>query len=262
MPRASGEPEPRLDSIEIKVTFSDAGAAAAIRTLAPDPGGARRRVYFCEALARSRAPGELPLLNAGVILRLRDGGGRGGDVTARLRPCRRSRLTERWLGFWAQGPDSLGLTGDWSGEHRTLSATFTTDCGSSAVEAVASGVHPPSWALSERQRAFLADCADMCVAAGPLEVLGPVHSVRWDDVRLDHHEVTLESWTLDGPEPLHWLEVSERVAPQGAEVVQASLTALLRRQGLDPGPGQAPKTRTVLETLARGIHATPGPRHR
>ncbi|MER6122925.1 hypothetical protein ABT173_09610 [Streptomyces sp. NPDC001795] len=255
MPTASAGAEPRLDSVEIKVTFSDAGAADAIRTLAPDHGGARRLVYFCEALARSRAPGELPLTDAGVILRLRDGGGRGGDVTARLRPCRRSRLTERWLGFRQQGPDSFGLTGDWSGEHRTLSASFTTDCGSGAVEAVASGAQPPCWALSERQRAFLSDCADVVVASGPLEVLGPVHSVRWDGVRIDHHEVTVESWTLPGPRPLHWLEVSERVAPQGAEVVQASLRALLRRQGLEPGPGEDPKTRQVLETLARGARS-------
>ncbi|MGW4512016.1 hypothetical protein ACWEO4_08485 [Streptomyces sp. NPDC004393] len=252
MPTASPGAGPRLDSIEIKVTFSDADAAAAIGTLAPDHGGARRRVYFCEALARSRVPGDLPLLNAGVILRLRDGGGRGGDVTARLRPCRRSRIGDRWLDFLAQGPDSFGLTGDWSGEHRTLSASFTTDCGSAAVAAVASGAQQPLWALSERQRAFLADCADVVVAAGPLDVLGPVHSVRWEGVRLDHHEVTLESWTLDGPRPLRRLEVSERVPPQGAEVVQASLTALLRRQGLDPAPGRGPKTRDVLEALTHG----------
>ncbi|MGV9248447.1 hypothetical protein [Streptomyces sp. NPDC003710] len=252
MPTASAGAGPRLDSIEIKVTFSDAGAAAAIGTLAPDHGGARRRVYFCEALARSRVPGELPLWNAGVILRLRDGGGRGGDVTARLRPCRRSRIGERWLDFRAQGPDSFGLTGDWSGEHRTLSASFTTDCGSDAVEAVASGAQPPSWALSERQRAFLADCADVPLGCEPLNVLGPVHSVRWDGVRLDHHEVTVESWTLDGPRPLRWLEVSERVPPEGAEVVQASLGALLRRQGLDPDPGEGPKTRRVLEALSLG----------
>ncbi|WP_265567697.1 hypothetical protein, partial [Streptomyces hygroscopicus] len=260
MPTASGGSEPRLDSIEIKVTFSDAGAAAAIRALAPDHGGARRLVYFCEALARSRGPGELPLWDAGVILRLRAGGGRGGDVTARLRPCRRSRLTERWLRFRSQGPDLFRLTGDWSGEQRALSASFTTHCGSGAVEAVASGARPPSWALSERQRAFLTDCADVCVASGPLEVLGPVRSIRWDGVRLDHHEVTLESWTLEGPRPLHWLEVSERVSPQGAEVVQASLTALLRRQGLDPGGGEGAKTGAVLEALAREAWEVPGVR--
>ncbi|MPY60587.1 hypothetical protein FNH08_26610, partial [Streptomyces spongiae] len=52
MPASTG-PEPRLDSVEIRVTFSGADAAAATRALAPDHGGARRHVYFCEALTRS-----------------------------------------------------------------------------------------------------------------------------------------------------------------------------------------------------------------
>ncbi|MFJ9588564.1 hypothetical protein [Streptomyces acidicola] len=295
MPASAG-PEPRLDSVEIKVTFSGADAAAATLALAPDHGGARRHVYFCEALsrspyghlpyggvpygrvpdgrvpsegeasasspytgetlARSRAtPGQLPLLDAGVTLRLRAWSGRGvgGDVTAELRPCRRSRLSERWLDFRAQGPDSFRLAADWTGERRALAACFASDCGRTAVEAVTSGSKPLATAFSDRQRAFLAECADAPVGFGDLDILGPVHTVDWTGVRLNHHEVTLEYWTLPGDEadtPLEWFEVSERVAPEGAEVVQASLMALLHGRGLEPDLSQGTRTRRVLETLA------------
>jgi hypothetical protein len=287
MPASAG-PEPRLDSVEIKVTFSGADAAAATRALAPDHGGARRRVHFCEAVTRSpygdaltrhpygdafarspytgetlarswATPARLPLLDAGVTLRLRAGSGRGangdggGDATAELRPCRTSLLTERWLDFHGQGPDSFRLAGDWSGERRVLAASFASDCGRTAVEAVTSGSRPPATAFSDRQRAFLAECADLPIGLGDLDILGPVATTVWTGMRLDHHEVTLEHWSLPGDEtdaPLEWLEVSERVAPEGAEVVQASLTAILRGQGLEPDLAQGTRTRRVLETLA------------
>jgi hypothetical protein len=256
MPPFAGTDQ-RLDSVEIKVTFPGAGAAAAIRALAPDQdGGLRRHVYFCEALARSRAPGQLPLLDAGVILRLRSGSGRAADVTARLRPCRRSRLTDRWLDFREQGPHAFRLDGHWSGENRSLAASLVSTCSGAAIEAVASGTAPLAPVFSDCQRTFLAQCADVPVRFDALRLLGPVHSVRWSAVRLDHHEVALEHWTLPATPgtdaPLDWLEVSERVPPQGAELVQASLTSLLRTHGLDPPPGQHTKTRGALEALARG----------
>jgi hypothetical protein len=126
------------------------------------------------------------------------------------------------------------------------------------VEAAVAGAKPLESVFSDRQRAFLADCADAHVPFDALDILGPVDAVRWNGVRLDHHEVTLEHWTLSpaaghGGERLDWFEVSERVAPEGAEGVQASLTAHLRAQGLEPDlPGQGTTTRRVLETLARG----------
>ncbi|MEH0635662.1 hypothetical protein QBA35_20425 [Streptomyces bottropensis] len=253
MPASGGrgdltEGSDRLDSVEIKVTFSGAGAAAATWALAPDTGGARRRVYFCENLARSTAPGQLPLLDAGLILRLRAGSGRGGAVTAELRPCRRSRLSQRWLRFRERGPDSFHLAAVWSGDRRVLSAALVSDRGRTAVEAVVSGAEPLDVLFSDHQLAFLADCADIDVGLGALDVLGPVHTVRRSGVRLDHHEVTLDHCTLPAA-GLEWLEVSERVAPEGAEVVQASLTALLKAKGLEPDLGRGIRLRRVLEEL-------------
>ncbi|MGW0708655.1 hypothetical protein ACWD4G_22340 [Streptomyces sp. NPDC002643] len=245
----------RLDSVEIRVTFSGAGAAAATRALAPDTGGARRRVYFCEALARSTAPGQLPLLDAGLILRLRAGSGRGGAATAELRPCRRSRLSERWLRFREQGPDSLGLSDVWAGDRRVLSATLTSACDRTAVEAAVTGGKPLTSVFSAHQQDFLTDCADTAVPFDSLTVLGPVHSTRWLTARLDHHEVTLEHCGLaaaghEDDHPLQWLEVSKRVSPEGAEVVRASLLALLKAKDLDPDLDSGIRLRRVLEELA------------
>ncbi|MFI8997697.1 hypothetical protein [Streptomyces sp. NPDC053542] len=271
----STEAEPRLDSVEIKVTFSAARAAAAAEALAPGDGGTRRRVHFCELPSGSGESGALPLLDGGVILRLRaesdrhgagrhDGGDRhgdgdqrgdgerrgGGDSTVKLRPCRRARIGPRWLRFRKDGPDELRIESDWSTENEVLAASLTTDCGRSTVDAVTSGARPPLTAFSRRQQEFLAECADVAVDFRALRVLGPVHAVRWRGVRLSHHELALEHWALDA-HGLEWFEVSERVDPEGAEVVQASLHTLVRSLGLEPDLEQETKTRRVLEALTR-----------
>ncbi|WP_055519340.1 hypothetical protein [Streptomyces ossamyceticus] len=182
-------------------------------------------------------------------------------MTAELRPCRRSRLSERWLRFREQGPDSFRLADTWSGDRRVLSATLVSDCDRTAVEAAASGAASLSSVFSARQQAFLADCADVRADLDALTLLGPVRTVSWRDVRIDHHAVVLKYGSLRGygsgngygrgSGALDWLEVSERVAPEGAEVVQASLTALLEERGLEPDLGPVATTRRVLETLAR-----------
>ncbi|WP_052866570.1 hypothetical protein [Streptomyces niger] len=275
MPESHGA-GPRLDSVEIKMTFSAAQAAAAAEALAPGDGGIRRHVHFCEAPPRGRGPGTPALLDGGVILRLRADAGHGrgdGDATVKLRPCRRARLSRRWLRFREEDGDTLRLEEDWSAgnaghaENRVLAASLTSDCGRPAVDAVTSGANPLRTVFSRRQRAFLAECADVRVDFRTLRVLGPVRAVRWHGVRLNHHELTLERWSFaasaaesagpgPGEEPLDWLEISERVAPDGAEVVQASLQALVRGLGLEPDLKQETKTRRVLETLLRARPAT------
>ncbi|WP_107088387.1 hypothetical protein [Streptomyces sp. NRRL F-5755] len=117
------------------------------------------------------------------------------------------------------------------------------------------GQRPLHTAFSHAQEDFLADCADLPVDFRELTVYGPVRAERWRGVRHRRHELTVERWSLTphGGPPLDWLEVSERVEPEGAEVVRASLLALLRHLDLQPDLAQQTKTRRVLEALTRDV---------
>ncbi|MEV5598664.1 hypothetical protein [Streptomyces sp. NPDC052496] len=248
----SAGPGPRLDAVELKVTFSGARAEVAAKALAPDDGGVWCQVFFCEG-PRHRHPGELPLLEAGVILRLRSRQGRKGDATVKLRPCRRARVPAHWLDFHQDGDEEFRLESDWAGERQVLAAALTGTRDRRDIDEVTAGHRPLHTAFSRTQERFLDDCADLAVDFGQLTVHGPVRAQRWRGVRRRHHELTVERWSLaprTGP-PLDWLEVSERVEPEGAEVVRASLLALLRQLGLEPDLEQESKTRRVLEALTR-----------
>ncbi|MEU6963725.1 hypothetical protein [Streptomyces chrestomyceticus] len=248
----SAGPVPRLDAVELKATFSGARAEVAAKALAPDDGGVWCQVFFCEG-PRHRHPGELPLLEAGVILRLRSRQGKKGDTTAKLRPCRRARVPAHWLDFHRHGDDELRLESDWAGERQVLAASLTRTRDRQDIDAVTSGHRPLRTAFSAAQECFLADCADLAVDFRELTVYGPVRAQRWRDVRRRHHELTVERWSVTprtGPQ-LDWLEVSERVEPEGSEVVRASLLALLRQLGLEPDLEHGSKTRRVLEALTR-----------
>ncbi|KOG65636.1 hypothetical protein ADK76_05480 [Streptomyces griseoflavus] len=249
----SAEPGHRLDSVEIKVTFSDARAEVAAKALAPDDGGVWCQVFFCEG--PRRRPGELPLLEAGLILRLRARQDKEGDSTVKLRPCRRARVPRHWLDFHRRGDDELRLETDWSGERQVLAASLTRTRDRHDIDAVTDGRRPLHTAFSHAQEDFLADCADLPVDFRELTVYGPVRAERWRGVRHRRHELTVERWSLTphGGPPLDWLEVSERVEPEGAEVVRASLLALLRHLDLQPDLAQQTKTRRVLEALTRDV---------
>jgi hypothetical protein len=62
----------RLDGIEIKVTIGAEQVQLARQALAlSGDDGRRRRIYFCEDVAAAGGSAALPLLDNGIILRLR-----------------------------------------------------------------------------------------------------------------------------------------------------------------------------------------------
>ena len=75
--------------VEIKVNV--AGPVQDALTILGLNGGDERRIWFLEDLTPGLDPA-LPLLNAGVILRVRSD--TSADSTVKLRPCRRTQLTE------------------------------------------------------------------------------------------------------------------------------------------------------------------------
>src|SRR6266542_696319 len=140
------------------------------------------------------------------------------------RSTRRSRLTTDWLAFHRHGPDELRIEADWAGDRKVLAASLTSNLGPNKTNA-----EPDA-----------------------LQILGPVHAMRWPPTRWHALDVTAERWHLTSTPhaPLNLLELSLRVEPQGAEIAQRSLDACLSRNGLDPDAIEGTKTHHVLTRLA------------
>ncbi|MFI2346435.1 hypothetical protein ACH492_05120 [Streptomyces sp. NPDC019443] len=241
--------DPR-DVVELKVTVSPEQARGAGIWDAVIGQGQARRIWFCEQSGAS--PARLPLLDSGVILRLRETRTRPDETTVRLRPCRQSRLTADWSARRDTGDERLDFASDWSGDRRRLSVSVTARHPAGAVARALAGGGPPDQLFTAAQRAFLADCADRPVPFGQVTALGPVDALSWPALMWSHMPLAVERWvvtTVSGAR-LDLVELSRRVDRQGAEIAQLALESGLRRRGVDPaGCEQGSKTRRVLELL-------------
>lgn len=232
----------RLDAVEIKVTIGADGIKAAAEAF--DLGHAekrRRTIYFCED------PEGLPLLTAGIILRLRKNKGRRDDITVKLRPCNDSQLTQRWVSEHGSDGWEFRVEGDWAGTRRVTSASVEAKLEAGIIDAVVE--EDRGVPLLPAQRAFLHDCAGASLDLSRLSPLGPVDGTKWD-LNRNGQEISAEQWVVgDG---LHFLEFSIRVRPDGALVAQERFGSLFRELGIAPDSAQETKTRRVLEYLAAG----------
>jgi hypothetical protein len=85
----------RPESVEIKATLTGTDVDRAVAAL-PLAEGKTWRIVFCEDVTAGVAP-LAPLLEIGVILRVRGKSGSKGDSTVKLRPCRWSQLTAEFF---------------------------------------------------------------------------------------------------------------------------------------------------------------------
>ncbi|MFD5270405.1 hypothetical protein [Streptomyces sp. NPDC058335] len=240
--------------IEIKVNI-EGDVPAAVSSL----GGSRgpmtsRRIWFAEE-RDSAAEGRVPLLDAGVILRLRIGGNRD-DLTVKLRPCTREQLVGRFSAPFEAEPFTYKIEEDWSGHRRVMAASLVhAHPAGTLSDAVEPGADPAA-SVDAVQDQFLHACAPAVPLEG-LVALGPVHSTKADDVPLDDLEVDLEVWSVTG---LDFLEVSIRVKPNDdddldtftarAEREQRKLEDAVRERGVALSEHSDSKTRRVLTALA------------
>jgi hypothetical protein len=238
----------RIDGAEIKVTFADGQVEDAIRALelpaAPPPW----QIYFCEDLTEGVSPAT-PLLDAGVILRARDKAG-SSDTTVKLRPCRRSQLTDSWLAMKKDGDQELKLEADWAGDRRLLAASLSAD---RRGDLVARGVREGrevTGLFTAEQRDFLRDCASIRVNLATLTVLPGITAVRWKTVEAAPPGLDLraERWTVGG---LDFLELSTVAGIDEAPARQAALADYVRSLGVPVGADQEAKTGQVLRVLVR-----------
>ena len=240
----------RLDAVEIKVTVGADGIPAAAKAFELEHAEKRSRtIYFCEDLAGPDGPAGLPLLTHGIILRLRRNKGRRDDITAKLRPCRDSQLTQRWIKAREDEDEDwdFRVEGDWAGPRHVISASLEAKIEDGIIDAVvAEGLGIP---LVPAQRSFLEDCAQVRVDLPRLSPLGPIDGTKWELAR-NGQEIFAEQWVIgDG---LRFLEFSIRARPEEAPAAQQAFENLFREHGIDLDPEQETKTRMVLEYLAAG----------
>src|SRR5262245_17998121 len=114
----------RLDGVEIKINLAEDELGRAIDTLNLGDGEPMK-LWFYEDLT----PGvRLPLLEAGLIIRIRTkNGGRDGDSTIKLRPCRYSQLSRGWLETESTSDLEFRIEEDRSATRRVVAASLQTD---------------------------------------------------------------------------------------------------------------------------------------
>ncbi|PRY48369.1 hypothetical protein LY71_1096 [Geodermatophilus tzadiensis] len=248
----------RFDGVEIKVTLGRDLTGQAVEELqlpAEDPW----QIWFWEDVTPGDGPGT-PLLDRGVILRARDKARGDDDATIKLRPCRRSQLTDRWLattkGKTGGEEWELKLEADWSGERRVLAASYSYDRPGGLVREAGQGNRPVQDLFTADQLLFLQDCSGTAINLATLTALPPVTATRWKDVPAAPHglDPRAERWTVGD---LDFLELSVVADLGQASRRQAELTAFLWSRGLAIGAQQQNKTRQVLEHLmARAVEPT------
>ncbi|GGT09757.1 hypothetical protein GCM10010222_59650 [Streptomyces tanashiensis] len=197
--------------VEIKVNI-EGDVAGALSALGSGQGAMMtRRIWFAED-QDGVAQGKLLLLEGGVIVRFRIGGG-PDDLVVKLRPCTHEQLVGRFQDPFEVAPITYKIEQDLSRNGRVLAASLAhTHPSGTLAPAVEPGADS-SVPLDAVQDQFLHACA-RDVEFDRLVALGPIFSTKVDDVPLDDLEVDLEAWSAAG---LHFLEASIRVKPKDGD---------------------------------------------
>jgi hypothetical protein len=236
----------RLDAVELKWNVAQDHVPATIELLGIGDNGSQREIFFAEDPGMDTVT--LPLLEGSVVLRVRSSANGKRDSTVKLRPCRRSQLTDGWLDAPRGSDDDPKLEADWVGDRKVLAASITSKPGSDSLDDVREGRARVGTLFSAEQQAFLDACADIRVNVNGLVLLGPIAATRWDRVDIDGIEVVAERWRI-GTE-LDFLELSIRISPPDAVETQRAIDHGVHQLGIVLDDRQATKTRLVLEHLA------------
>ncbi|WP_395366595.1 hypothetical protein ACHGLA_35070 [Streptomyces sp. YH02] len=241
--------------VEIKVNI-EGDVAGALTALGASQGVLMtRRIWFAED-RDGAAQGKLLLLDGGVIVRFRVGGGRD-DLTVKLRPCTREQLVGRFSAPFEveQLSVTYRIEEDWSQNGRVLAASLVHDHPPGVLEAAVVPGGDPNAPIDAVQDQFVHACA-RDVRFDGLVALGPIHSTKVEDVPLDGLEVDLEAWSVAG---LDFLEAAIRVKPKDgddedelrarAERKQRKLEEAVRERGVTLSEVHDSKTRRVLTAL-------------
>ncbi|WP_138733370.1 hypothetical protein [Modestobacter excelsi] len=244
----------RLDRVEIKVNSSGDQTESAVAELGLPPVDEPWRIHFCEDVARGVSAGT-PLRTAGVVLRARHKPDSTDDSTIKLRPGRRSQLTDDWLAAEKGDDGEVKIEADWAGQRRVLAISHTADRPDDIVAGAGRGQRSAASLFTKAQETFLRDCSPIRVNLRTLTVLPPITATRWDDLggTLGDLDVRAERWTVDH---LDFLELSTVAKLDEAESKQSALNGYLDDFGVPVDSDPRSKTDRVLEHLVKRTLAT------
>lgn len=234
------------EPVEIKINVTDDVEDALDRLhLAAGTSG---MVWFLEK--PNPDPNEpLPLLSAGVILRLRSDTDGDDESTAKLRPCLRNQL----IGIWSKKFKAVDLK--YKIEYDlaaklVLAASCSATLRTGQVAEVVSADGDLSAGFVTRQLEFLSDCTKLPIDIGALTPLGPIASTRWEGIQLGKiKNVDAERWQVGD---LDFLELSVRADDEdSARKEQAELESAAKVAGLHLTADAEPKTTKVLTYLSK-----------
>ncbi|MEE1765097.1 MULTISPECIES: hypothetical protein [unclassified Streptomyces] len=241
--------------VEIKVNIEGDVAAALSALGTSGHAMTTRRIWFAED-RDGIAEGRVPLLDRGVILRFRIGGG-SDDLTVKLRPCLRQQLVGRFSEPFEADPFTYKIEEDWSANNRVLAASLVHDHSPGTLSGTVEPGGDPAAVIDAVQDQFLQACTP-AVRLDGLVALGPIRAMKFDDVPLDDLDVDLEAWSVAG---LDFLEASIRVKPKDeddaeelterAERRQEKLIDAVRERGVTISEHPENKTRRILTALAK-----------
>lgn len=235
----------RLDGVEIKVSLGRTEVALALDRLGLGGAGQPRSIGFLED---STVGAALPLFHHGIVLRVRQNDGKDHDATVKLRPCRRSQLTESWLGEKEGDGWKLRVEEDWAGTRRVLAASCVSDLPRGRIAAVRAGTEPVRRLFGAGQERFLSDCAGMPINLDALTLLPPIAATRWEGVRVQAlDDVVAERWTVGD---LDFLELSiKEDSVEEAKPAKEELERGIRALDLELDDENKSKTERVLAHL-------------
>ena len=231
------------EPVEIKATI-DTDVDDAVDRVCRGAAQGSRLVYFLDDITPGTQP-RLPLFNSGIVLRLRQNDSDKDDSTVKLRPCRRSQLTDAWTKDAEKPSYKFRIEQDWAGQRRSLAASCVAKFTAGSVRDATQDPRSISDLFLEKQLDFLAACGSIRVNVAGLALLGPIQATRWEKTIID--EAVAERWTVG---ELDFLEVSIR----RDSVADAEASQLPFEQALSAytrsAAQQETKTRRVLEYLS------------
>lgn len=228
---------------EVKFTLPGDQVVAGLAAFGLSGADAREReVYFLDRLDDAGDPW---LFGHHVILRVRCERGGSGDVTVKLRPAEKARLTGRWRPGTEHRAD-YRVEIDWA-RAKVLAASVEVK----VDEDVAELLDGP------RKRAFTAEQQDFLRRCGPtlrqpmrdLRRAGPIAARRWSDLSAGPvDDLRAEQWTWGAGRT--FLELSLRCDnDDDAAKRRALLAAEIEGHGLELDDAATTKTEAVLRDL-------------